>query len=681
MLKLISNLSSSIIITRELIYALIVILALIACCIVVFFVYQRYYIRPFWISHSENLSNFTETLGSVIENNLSKANKLIQSGKLNNISSNKSLVDTVIQLNLLVEKGLFYDVLVFYWQFYEFHDTYDKNASWFHKRFLYKEADLILKLSPKSITDIFFDNDEFNEVKFIAYKQATLTLLKTFEENIRVLSGELQQQQLNRTITVSNEQQEFELIIHSLYNDLVSYKDAIVRMYATRKTYGFTLQFNIFRLYLPELTNVVFKEKIPAIWKWTKFQGDMGSIVKTIEGSFNTFRRNAKYFPDCLSRDANCDKLFGYKKLADPLTMLRLTSNDDEYIVNGYQKKEVREHFVALVVLAVATFLPITNIGDFITGIVDTIKGFFTLISEIANAITNPIKVMRLVLGFIIGTFLYLSVLIISTIIGIFSYPIAGIIIFVLYVTFTVAWFAIYLVIFVLFVILWLLDMLSGGYVIHLLRCENLPNSWIFRNGFMYENIFKRMFFCYSPCASGYTVAGSFCKRLPNYEPLFCPQQIVAQAYETQHLQSLNTQNEINGSLFRLKVPLGFWSLDTEEKKEWLLTYKQSKTTFTNSCGSHFKKHDHFVRSICEHANVLNIDPETKDLLTLFCNEIYCSKPNKPYFCKENTQIINDPIIVKKDLLTRSSTLMMILCLLITCIVAVYFVIMQPAFQ
>jgi hypothetical protein len=344
----------------------------------------------------------------------------------------------------------------------------------------------------------------------------------------------------------------------------------------------------------------------------------------------------------------------------------------------------------------VETFLPGTIIppytkpGDtvehlgFLKGLLEIPKFFMTLMNvakAIATSITNPVKVFRIIIGLIIGTIIAVLFTVIISLSFLFYIPAT------IWVVFRKIYQTIWLIfqwfwVLIFYFILWLIDFATGGAILPLFRCENLPDSWYKQPGFFEGNKNKRgKIFCNRTCFSRYApnADSGYCHKLQSRQPAFCPQQILFQCFD----KLLNGDTgivRISPMLYDFKPDVEFFALPLIEQQKVIaetLTkkYKHLKKCYTattdyrkaqdlkfvidfNNRKKHDAKNDIYVESskaICDylyflkssddesHKKLVEDNKTLIDQMSLLCKETYCKAT---YFKKKQLDLTT---FTKKD--------------------------------
>lgn len=193
------------------------------------------------------------------------------------------------------------------------------------------------------------------------------------------------------------------------------------------------------------------------------------------------------------------------------------------FITNLVDKRDTVEHFGFLKGLL--------SIGKFFAGILQVAKA-------LVFAITEPLKFLMMLIGFVIALAMMI-VYILLTVTGIsfvLAFIWAVLIVLVPALFFTIAWTLICIPMIAVYIILWLVDLLLGGLIMALFRCENTPDKWYSYSSYAFDNTYYRSLPCIYTCAERYKpdtiIFLSVCRRLDSITPSYCPQQNLFKIYK-----------------------------------------------------------------------------------------------------------------------------------------------------
>jgi hypothetical protein len=158
---------------------------------------------------------------------------------------------------------------------------------------------------------------------------------------------------------------------------------------------------------------------------------------------------------------------------------------------------------------------------------------------------------------------------------------------------------------FVVFTVIWILDMLTGGVLTFLLRCENHPDAWYRQPGFERGNAFKRVLLCFAPCASGWrrTSIGGFCVKQVKSCPAYCPQQQIFGFYS-----DLAERGKSGGGPYiydRFLPDMQFYGKDVNKKRDAILKTYKDKNVFLGQCLRNMKDYNFVTRHVCSNVDVI----------------------------------------------------------------------------
>lgn len=444
--------------------------------------------------------------------------------------------------------------------------------------------------------------------------------------------------------------------IHTLNLMLNEYRDQIIHSYNTRKATSFTMQFNIWVLYWVPYIKDVFLYRIPAVW--IAFPRHFAMMWNGVIDGWAAMVRQIRLVPCRVI-------LFGSKYRAEDVcsfladmeigtgdyVKIEAFQNDDGGVEKkdekqknkvdggeveekyGEEEGDVREGFGFLI--------PLIMVGKFF-GIIIILA--LVLARMIVLFMKNPFKAIIFPFFVSIGLGVGLPLLIIELIITMLHVHLIlalvlgfvfALVYAVLLTLFEVMWAAF---ITVAFVLLWVLDLLTGGMVVKLMRCENLPNEWETRPNYGYGNLTERTFgtACCRPCPPRFRPFFVFCLRLPDHIPDFCPHQQILRTFKT---GAPFGNSAVNGPAVFDRYPstaLGmarFRQLSRREKRQKILDAFEDGRQFYTNCFFRLKKYDYINRHICSSIDKLpdkDYPEDTKNQLRHICHLTYCRyRPDK----------------------------------------------------
>lgn len=619
-----------------------VILIVVAIMVAVGYVLARmYYPRPALLSHSEDLKKFMK---SYVEDVKTTSKELLIHLRKNPLPKGLKLPSSPM-LDSIRD-----DDITFFFMFYEYHTAVAKGldrAWWFLKNekfIIPKSVSNALKLDLLDGTMRNVDDKKME--KYVNEKMKPLRSLAVIAKKL----SEHFAKDGNSSITSQPN-----LRMHAFRLDILlnEYRGPLSFMNDTRKTYGFVLQFNIFRLYLTDFADTIFNRKIKRD-TWGNFLSEVGQAANAFTATYRSWQSYVMELPFTLSdvdasdkrNDVEISKVEG-SSVADsnkPSSRPIIDKHIDKIPDND---EVVIEEFKQLID-------PVIDIMKFFVKAIIAIPKLIKLVFKILALISDPPKFIQAVLGLIIGIVLVIVYFIGLILITPLSWIVAFVFIFVISVFFTVLWFAVFIVVFILFLILWVLDLFTGGQVLRFLRCENLPDAWMYQPQFSQNNKFERSFFCSRPCFQGFKPSQLFCKKCSGTEPNFCPQQLINQSYEGKDSKAFTLPSKY---LYKFTPGLAFWTKTDQEKKRELRAFEKERSSYLTACYKSYADRDPMTKTIC--ANVgLNFanKPELQKKVVRLCDQIYCDyghkaghrsvykreEQNKELFCKQYVDIPED---------------------------------------
>jgi hypothetical protein len=169
---------------------------------------------------------------------------------------------------------------------------------------------------------------------------------------------------------------------------------------------------------------------------------------------------------------------------------------------------------------------------------------------------------------------------------------------------------------------LWLLDLATKGTVVQLMRCENLPDAWSNTPSFAEGNGYRRIggVACAYPCEPRWKPwgGGFMCKKLPDFLPSMCPQQMIFRAYKGDTLSSPYVFD-------KFKPPPGFTVQDIVKQEKQIVEAYRVKVGYLGPCYEQLTKYDYVNRHICANIDRLpNIPGGNREKLLHLCSQAYC---------------------------------------------------------
>lgn len=422
-----------------------------------------------------------------------------------------------------------------------------------------------------------------------------------------------------------------------------NYLPQIIPMYDMRKSGG-VANFMIFKLYFSDYTKYVFSETLPDVWE--DFVEVMDKIYETIVGTIKS-KKVSSFFS------------------ALPMTLAGVSTFEDkkEDLVEGWKYADDDDQ--------TETFI------DALINIAKTFIKMFKLISVLVTFVLNPLKFIQVLIGFVVGLFIFLIYTVLVILSPIFYIP-AFFYTLVFKLGITIVWLAIYVVNFLIYLILWIVDFATAGAVLQMLRCENLPTAWHAFAGFAKGNIYKRQVFCSYRCGDNYTPKGLVCRRNPKYEPPFCPQQVIYSAF-TGNTDDLDNKNLIH----KYKPTIKFYKQNEDWRMNDIEKAYNNRVDFIDQCKTTYKDYDHLSKSACRFfinesgpRALKTTDPDKYNNLLDLCYQAYCDFDNEPSFstfCASHA-LGNQKRVVKQnkddqDIITSvvfACVILVVMCLIFT---------------
>ena len=416
---------------------------------------------------------------------------------------------------------------------------------------------------------------------------------------------------------------------------LLGYTDDINVLYKTRGNNVMTMA--VWTVYFVPSTKVIYTQRLPEVWKRAPpafvasmksgmtWWGQLGLSLMMIPCNMA--------WPDPVDRAAHCsgakDEGFeGFRAglgvaarlFSSPKKERKATEDDGEGedVVEGMSIGGFLKAVFSLVVNVATLGMAIAHIGSrfaedpfgaivsIFTLIIGTIVGILLVLLYLLLTITGSFFVLLFVWGFV-STFGWAMV------------------VSVYYVLYTV-------IIAVVYFLLWIPDMITGGAVSKLMRCENLPDDWMHGNGFADGNVWERLGLgCWGPCARRRDVElGCLCRRKKGCMPDYCPQQQIARIFME---RKVGPSEPYVFTTF--PAPTGFGAKTLVDRQKAVVASFADKKRWYQSCYTAFDKYDYLNKHVCSHLTkkgALGLDQATTDKLRALCKECYCDyKPATTY--------------------------------------------------
>lgn len=407
--------------------------------------------------------------------------------------------------------------------------------------------------------------------------------------------------------------------VHMLNLELNAYHAQITRSYETRKSLAMTLQFNVWTLYFVPYAAKTFTVRIPLIWE---------RFPKTFTTQFDLFQSGWKYLrtlfitlPRKLASEATYSENFDQTSTASAGEEAGDAAGDA-----AADDGEVREGF--------GFIKGLLSIGEFFGTI---IKVAVAIAATLAEFLNDPIKAIMWPVFLVISMILSMVLILVHTLLTILmvnyllGFLWAWFMAFTVSVLLTVVEVMFVAVLALVFTVLWLLDLVTGGLVVRLLRCENAPDAWEKTPSAADANKATRYLgtLCCYPCASRFKPEGALCWRLKPYVPDFCPQQQIVHTFRTGAVLGAGAVD--GGPLMfdglRLKDDPALAAKPRAEKEKAVRSAFDVGRHYLGNCYSAFSRYDYVNRHVCFNIDRLpdaTYSAATKARLRSLCGQAYC---------------------------------------------------------
>lgn len=208
---------------------------------------------------------------------------------------------------------------------------------------------------------------------------------------------------------------------------------------------------------------------------------------------------------------------------------------------------------------------------------------------------------------------------------------------FVPFVVYFVVFMALLLLITVICLILTIMNVLLGGALNNIMRCENGPMAWYQIVSNQLGNMYKRGLMCSKPCKSGYypDFTGGYCVKTPKNQPDFCPQAEIMRIFSGYSRKDSKFAyvdfNINNNTKYRLNMP--------NVREGILKDYYMERKKYLDKCSDNMRKYDNTTLAICsqldaiEKHNLYGMKPEEVQKLKIVCNQAFCMNNQAYPFC------------------------------------------------
>ena len=229
----------------------------------------------------------------------------------------------------------------------------------------------------------------------------------------------------------------------------------------------------------------------------------------------------------------------------------------------------------------------------------------------------------------------------------------------------TIFYFILSIVLLAPYIILFLLDLVTDGTVLRLMRCENLPDTWMTEKNFAYGNMFQRSIIYLGlvqrPCKQRFRPANlCMCVRNDDLIPDYCPQQQIYRTFK-------NVASGQGPQVYeKFHPPSGFMRHSPKLRVQLIMQAHRDKMKWNGVCNTSLSPYDFINRHICTNPRAVaalgqNNSPATTEFLESVCRDAYCnSRETKgSTFCKRIDSIetqVNS--VVAGELYTKTSELL-----------------------
>ena len=374
--------------------------------------------------------------------------------------------------------------------------------------------------------------------------------------------------------------------------------DDIYFMYQTRKS---GMPMALWTLYYWPYVRNIFVHRIPNTWK--KFPVRITQYITSGLNTWATFGMELGLLPckmayqDPTERASRCKLRDGFQN------------------GHGGSGGETIEAF--------SIFKALGSIVDFVKNLAAVGVALFNFMKKFpSDPFGSIIGIVMLIVGTIIGA-MFMIWFILLTVLGI-----AFVVIFVIAFVLAFGWSLLSTIVKVLtavliaipYLILWIADMMLGGVVMRLMRCENLPSSWEQMPAAENGNAYRRFggLLCIAPCPKGYHNSGPFCTKDPHYLPGACAQAQIFRAFRGKPLATPE-------AMPRYTPNRAFKHMAINSRQRELLAAWERKSDYMYACNLHCAPYDFVSRHVCASIDKYKMDETLRAKVRGLCAEAYCT--------------------------------------------------------
>lgn len=270
-------------------------------------------------------------------------------------------------------------------------------------------------------------------------------------------------------------------------------------------------------------------------------------------------------------------------------------------------------------------------VADFFIGIKDVALAIAKLFVDFPkDPVGSIIRLLTILIGLAIGLIL-ICIYTILTVVGfgyILGFSLGWFWAFTVALFGTVLYILLIIVYAIPYLILWLIDLVTGGLIVKLMRCEQLPDEWIERSNYVYGNGFERSLIYLGmvmrPCARRFRpeLGGCMCKRQKHEIPDFCPQQQLFKLFMGRSIQRIGAGPVVYDKYrplpnFRYALP--------RAKARALSKAFADKEKWNETCSDGLEDYSYFIKHICtNHDAISKKMGEDPVLVKSLCQSAMC---------------------------------------------------------
>ena len=590
---------------RVLLVSLIVIFIICLIVYVLYLCFTGSYVRRFALGHTEPLQMYMTSYfkdffafakevrddtqsKTAIQSFVTAYNELLAFLNITNVSSEEpteksSIPSSTFNLN---QNTFEVDDIPYFYLMFMFYDAIDDNEV--------HELSLMDKFIQREFVSKFYlpTQTSIGDISPLAKLKASFDNMR---QTIQTESKSLQEQE---TIDKPPENARSIVAIYMLDLMLNGYLDDIKLGYDMRKSGG--RSWILFKIYMNEYSKFL-REELGRIW--SPFLDDVKGLGDAFQEFLvsDTVREFVQNIPL---------KIAGVETFVAPNQVSSLESNErwwsrlnplNTFLQNRQNRRNKKQNDQTKQTKDENTpqnkpdVIEHMGIGGFFSAIGKIFPALLKILMSVVNVINDPMLFIRWILGLVIGFTLYILYALICVLSFLFYIP-AFFIIIIINAVFSAFWILLYLAIAVFYLVLTIIDSVTGGNILPLFRCENLPNAWTRYPNYVRDNKYVRNLFCRYKCGNRYSPStnGWMCNKIATSEPMYAPHQLIYNAYMEHYdpLKQVPFRYSYTPTLQYFKQTLD------QRTSLWRSVYRDTQEYMT-LCAEKMKPYDHIIKEMC----------------------------------------------------------------------------------